>query len=122
MTNENPGFISRLVWPVSLAGLGLFIFALVALTGPGRIDIVDGQTRFEVGRSLVLHGDSMLRDESNLVWFIPRTGRAALHHRTAFPRASSPRLLWSLRTQRGLSAKVAGISFLLSAAPWPADC
>jgi hypothetical protein len=47
---------------LALAGLGLFVFALVALSGPGRIDIVDGQTRFEVGRSLVEHGDSVIRD------------------------------------------------------------
>src|SRR5580700_4282933 len=73
MTDEKRGFTSRLVWPVSLGGLGLFIFALVALTGPGRIDIVDGQTRFEVGRRLALHGDSVLRDDR--VWFVSFPGR-----------------------------------------------
>jgi len=58
---------SRFSWFLALAGLGLAIFAIVALTGPGRIDIVDGQTRYEVGRSIVEHGDSVVRDES--IWW-----------------------------------------------------
>jgi hypothetical protein len=78
MVNENPIRASRLAWPVALAGLGLFTFALVALTGPGRIDIVDGQTRFEVGRSLVEHGDSALRDDR--VWFGSFPGRNGQHY------------------------------------------
>ena len=64
---------SRLAWPVALSGLGLFVFAVVGLSGPGRIDIVDGQTRFEVGRSLVEHGDSVLRDER--IWWSRFPGR-----------------------------------------------
>lgn len=73
MVDENPARNSRMVWPLALAGLGLFTFAIVALTGPGRIDIVDGQTRFEVGRSLVEHGDSVLRDDR--IWFGSFPGR-----------------------------------------------
>jgi hypothetical protein len=53
--------------------LSLFVFAVVALSGPGRIDIVDGQTRYEVGRSLVEHGDSIIRN--NKVWFWVFPGR-----------------------------------------------
>lgn len=64
---------SRIGWPIALAGLGLFVFAVVALSGPGRIDIVDGQTRFEVGRSLAEHGDSVLRDER--IWWSRFPGR-----------------------------------------------
>jgi hypothetical protein len=60
-------------WILSLAGLGLFVFALIALSGPGRIDIVDGQTRYEVGRSLLEHGDSVIRDER--IWFARFPGR-----------------------------------------------
>lgn len=60
-------------WLLSLFGLGLFVFALVALSGPGRIDIVDGQTRYEVGRSLFEHGDSVIRDDR--VWFARFPGR-----------------------------------------------
>ncbi len=50
-------------WYLSVAGLALLVGALAALTNPGRIDVVDGQTRFEVGRSLAQHGDSIIRDE-----------------------------------------------------------
>src|SRR5262249_17813482 len=38
-----------------------------------RIDIVDGQTRYEVARSLVEHGDSVIRDRE--VWFAIMPGR-----------------------------------------------
>ena len=31
-------------WYLALTGLYLVVFALCALSGPGRIDIVDGQT------------------------------------------------------------------------------
>ena len=64
---------SRFAWPLALAGLGLFTFALVGLSGPGRIDIVDGQTRFEVGQSFVEHGDSILRDDR--IWWSRFPGR-----------------------------------------------
>lgn len=63
MESAAPQPVTRVVWTIALFGLGLFIFAVVALSGPGRIDIVDGQTRFEVGRSLIEHGDSALRDD-----------------------------------------------------------
>ncbi len=49
------------------------VFAALALSGPGRIDIVDGQTRYEVARSLVEHGDSIIRDPR--VWFAVFPGR-----------------------------------------------
>jgi hypothetical protein len=49
-------------------GLALAVFGVVGLTGPGRIDIEDGQTRFESGRSLIEHGDTAIRD-SRLIWF-----------------------------------------------------
>ena len=65
-------------WFVSLAGLGLFVFAVVAASGPGRIDIVDGQTRFEVGRSLVEHGDSALRDSR--IWWGSFPGRGGQNY------------------------------------------
>lgn len=49
-------------WLLARFGLAVGVFAVVALSGPGRIDIVDGQTRFEVGLSLVEHGDVVVRD------------------------------------------------------------
>jgi hypothetical protein len=54
----------RLRWFLALAGLFLTVFALLALSGPGRIDIVDGQTRYEVSRSLVEYHDSVIRDDA----------------------------------------------------------
>jgi hypothetical protein len=60
-------------WWVALTGLFVSVFAVVALSGPGRIDIVDGQTRYEVARSLVEHGDSVIRDPR--VWFAVFPGR-----------------------------------------------
>lgn len=47
---------------LALAGLFVFVLAAVCLSGPGRIDILDGLTRYEVARSLVDHGDSIVRD------------------------------------------------------------
>jgi len=54
-------------------GQFLVVFAVVALSSPGRIDIVDGQTRYEVARSLVDHGDSIIRDR--VCWFAVYKGR-----------------------------------------------
>jgi hypothetical protein len=56
-----------------LIGIFLLVFSLVALSGPGRIDIVDGQARFEVGKSLALHGDGVIRNSA--VWFGVFPGR-----------------------------------------------
>lgn len=56
-----------------LVGLFLMAFALLALTGPGRIDIIDGQTRYEVARSMVEHGDVVIRDPH--VWYPVAPGR-----------------------------------------------
>jgi hypothetical protein len=58
---------------VGLAGQFALVFGVAALSGPGRIDIVDGQTRYEVARSLLEHGDSRIRDKD--VWFRVHTGR-----------------------------------------------
>jgi hypothetical protein len=60
-------------WWIAQAGLFLTVFATVALSGPGRIDIVDGQTRYEVARSLIEHGDLVIRDPN--VWFVVFPGR-----------------------------------------------
>jgi hypothetical protein len=51
----------------ALTGLFLGVFAALALSGPGRIDINDGQTRYEVARSLYEHGDVEIRDPE--VWY-----------------------------------------------------
>src|SRR5437762_12007681 len=62
-----------IAWPTALVGQFLLVFALVALSSPGRIDIVDGQTRYEVARSLVEHGDSVIREPDT--WFRVHPGR-----------------------------------------------
>src|SRR5947207_1188413 len=67
--------LSSLAWPAALIGQFLLVFAVVALSSPGRIDIVDGQTRYEVARSLVDHGDSIIRDKAT--WFNVYKGRDA---------------------------------------------
>ncbi|HEY1861683.1 MAG TPA: hypothetical protein VGG61_15085, partial [Gemmataceae bacterium] len=60
-------------WLLALAGQSLFVFAVVALTGPGRLDIIDAQARYEVTRSLVDYGDCEIRNEQ--VWFCVFPGR-----------------------------------------------
>jgi hypothetical protein len=60
-------------WRLALAGQFLFVFTILILSGPGRIDIVDGQTRYEVARSLIDHGDSIIRDSET--WFAVYEGR-----------------------------------------------
>ncbi|WP_406696699.1 hypothetical protein V5E97_37510 [Singulisphaera sp. Ch08] len=75
-------------WWLALVGLSLFVSAVVGLSGPGRIDIVDGQTRYEVARSLVEYGDHVIRDER--VWFgvFPgRDGRSYTYYR--FPQSAA---------------------------------
>jgi hypothetical protein len=63
---------------LGLPGLFLTIFSIAALTGPGRIDIVDGETRYEVSRSLVDHGDSIIRNPH--VWWVVFPGRDAANY------------------------------------------
>jgi hypothetical protein len=60
-------------WPLAMFGQFLLVTALLALSGPGRIDIVDGQTRYEVARSLADHGDSIIRDDA--AWFAVYKGK-----------------------------------------------
>jgi hypothetical protein len=76
----------NICWWAAVAGLALFIFAVVALSGPGRIDIVDGQTRYEVARSLVDHGDSIIRNDQVWFWVFPgRDGQPYTKYR--FPQS-----------------------------------
>ena len=71
---------------LAAGGLLISVFAMVALTGPGRIDIVDGQTRYEVARSLVDHGDDVIRDEH--IWFGRFPGRGGRDYTTyRFPQS-----------------------------------
>ncbi len=73
-------------WWIARAGLFLSVFAVVALSGPGRIDIIDGHIRYEVARSLVEHGDSVIRDPD--AWFTVFPGRDGRRYSTyRFPQS-----------------------------------
>jgi hypothetical protein len=83
---NSPETSRPVVWSLALAGQALAVFAAVALSGPGRIDIVDGQTRYEVARSLVEHGDLAVRDERVWFWVFPgRHGQRFTYYR--FPQS-----------------------------------
>src|ERR1700737_1497698 len=64
---------ARVRWGLALLGQFVFVFAAVALSGPGRIDIDDGQARFAVAQSLVDHGDPVVRDPD--IWYTILPGR-----------------------------------------------
>ena len=56
--------------PVVALGIFLLVTAVYALAGPGRIDIIDGQYRFEVARNLMEHG-SLRVDDPFLAGSVP---------------------------------------------------
>ncbi len=74
-TPRHPGTSKRRRW-LSKVGLFLVVFSILALSGPGRIDIVDGQARYEAARSLVDHGDTVIRNDD--VWYGVFPGREGL--------------------------------------------
>jgi len=45
----------------AVSGQFLLVFSVLAISGPGRIDVLDAQTRYEVAQSLVDHGDFVVR-------------------------------------------------------------
>ena len=75
-------------WWMALAGLFLSVFAVVASSGPGRIDIIDGRVRYEVARSLVEHGDVDIQDPKINFTILPgRGGRRYSQYR--FPQSAA---------------------------------
>jgi hypothetical protein len=68
-----PATAGPLRWALALCGLFLFVLAILALSGPGRIDIVDGQARYLVARSVAEHGDPVVRDPE--FWWSVLPGR-----------------------------------------------
>src|SRR5664279_4123362 len=66
------------------AGVFLFFLALYALSGPGRIDMIDGQYRFEVSWNLVELGRPVVRD----VFLKARTGLDGARYSYYGPAAS----------------------------------
>jgi hypothetical protein len=73
LSDGPPISIGALRWCAALAGLGIFVSAIIALSGPGRIDILDGEARYLTARSLVDHGDPIVRDDK--FWFSVFPGR-----------------------------------------------
>jgi hypothetical protein len=73
-TVEKAGNAGRWRWATVLLGLFVLVFALVALSGPGRMDIVDGAPRYEVARSLVDHGDVVVRSPDVTFCVLPGRG------------------------------------------------
>ena len=65
-------------WRLALLGLFLFVVAVVSLSGPGRLDIIDGEPRYEVARSLVEHGDPVIRNPHITFTVLP--GRGGQHY------------------------------------------
>ena len=75
-------------WMTALSGLFLTVFAAVALSGPGRIDITDGKVRYEVAHSIVDHGDVDIRDPKIEFTVLPgRGGRRYSQYR--FPQSAA---------------------------------
>jgi hypothetical protein len=78
----------------ALAGLFVFVFAVMALSGPGRMDIIDGQPRYEVARSLVDHGDVVVRAPGLTFCVFPgREGRSYCLYRLPQSLLGVPALL-----------------------------
>ena len=75
-------------WMTAISGLFLTVFAAVALSGPGRIDITDGKVRYEVAHSIVDHGDVDIRDPKIEFTVLPgRGGRRYSQYR--FPQSAA---------------------------------
>ena len=55
---------------LAAAGLFLLVAAIYGIAGPGRIDIIDGQYRFEVARNILEDGSVQIRD-MNLADAVP---------------------------------------------------
>ncbi len=72
-SDKSPATVGALRWSLTLCGLWLLVLPVLVLSGPGRIDINDGQTRYLVAKSLVEHGDPAIRDPD--YWFCVLPGR-----------------------------------------------
>ncbi len=69
-------------WLTALLGLFVLVTAVVTLSGPGRLDVIDGEPRYETARSLVEHGDAEIRDPNVTFTVLPgRDGRRFSNYR-----------------------------------------
>ena len=58
---------------VCSVGVALVVFAVAAVVAPAGVDIIDGEIRYEVARSLAEHGDFVVRNDD--LWFNVFPGR-----------------------------------------------
>ena len=83
-------------WAVALLGLFLLVMAILGLSGPGRIDIIDGQNRYYVARSLADHGDVVVREPNfNFLVFPGRDGNLYSSYRFPPILAGLPSILFA---------------------------
>lgn len=75
-------------WRLALGGMFLFVFAVVCLSGPGQIDVIDGRVRYEAARGFVDHGDVDIQDPS--IQFTVLTGRGGRRYsQYRFPQSAA---------------------------------
>lgn len=61
-------------WRMALTGMFLAVFAVLALSGPGQFDIVDGKVRYLVARGFLDHGDVDIQDPTIQCSVLPGRG------------------------------------------------
>ena len=103
-------------------GIFMVVFSLFALLGPGRIDIVDGQARFEVAKSLALQGRCRPEFRSMVQFFPGRGGQPFSYYR--FPHSVLGAAAFSVSISAGRKHIPDGISGSCWSAPqrrppWP---
>jgi hypothetical protein len=82
VAEEGQATIPHGAWLTALLGLFVLVTAVVMLSGPGRLDIIDGEPRYETARSLVEHGDAEIRDPNVTFTVLPgRDGRRFSNYR-----------------------------------------
>ena len=73
---------------MALAGMFLAVAAIVAMSGPGQFDIIDGRVRYLVARSFLDHGDVDIQDpEIQCTVLTGRGGRQYSQYR--FPQSAA---------------------------------
>ena len=95
-------------------GLFLVVLALYALFSPGRIDIIDGQIRFEVARNLIEMGEPILRDPAIMFMALPGRNGAAVSHYGLGPSVGSVPVLWLWKIVDGSSLEFGRFLFSLT--------
>src|SRR5262245_12357621 len=85
--------IHRRGW-LLVIGVPLAVGAVYVLSGPGRIDIIDGQLRYDVTESLLTIGQPVLRDPALVRMGIPGANGHAYAYYNAAPSVVAMPLVW----------------------------